>query len=158
MLRFVLVLVDQQCTGLFPETMVFVGRENMNFERQMVISARYNNNHPPFKKKKRKKKGLGILTYFALDFRASENQVKEGLLTSAFTALPSGLPNPEHSLARLLAILFLMYPRVYPPQNYFRTIGEERKISFSASGFNYNQSHFISSFIIIKNKIFFLCP
>lgn len=51
-----------------------------------------------------------------------------------------------------------MYPRVYPPQNYFRTIGEERKISFSASGFNYNQSHFISSFIIIKNKIFFLCP
>ena len=54
---------------------------------------------PPFKKKK-KKKGLGILTYFALDFRARENQVKEGLLTSAFTALPSGLPNPEHSLAR----------------------------------------------------------
>ena len=135
---------------------MLVGTENMNSGRQMVISARYNNKPPPFFLKK--KKGLGTLTYFALDFRASENQVKEGLLTSAFTALPSGLPNPEHSLARLLAILFLMYPRVYPPQNYFRTIRKERKISFSASGFNYNQSHFISSFIIIKNKIFFLCP
>lgn len=50
---FVLVLVGQ-CTGLFPETMVFIGRENMNFGRQMVLSARYNNN-PSFKKKKKKR-------------------------------------------------------------------------------------------------------
>ena len=73
MLWCVLVLVDQQCTGLFPVRMVFVGRENMNFGGQMVISARYNN-HPVLKKNG----GLGTLTYFALDFRVSENQVKKG--------------------------------------------------------------------------------
>lgn len=71
-----------------------------------------------------------MLANFPLGFSAREN------CHEASSALPSGLPSPEYSLSRLLAILFLIYTRVYPPPIYFRMIGGKRIISFSVTRFN----------------------
>lgn len=68
--------------------------------------------------------GADILPHFPLPPPGLQNQwtiSQEGFLTLALTALPSGLANPEHLLAGLLAILFLMYTRVCPPLKLFQS-------------------------------------